>query len=70
MLPIEFWGLFVWVAGLGIFAHIAVLSSFVMLSYEHYLVRKDFTKIDRAFFTINGYLGIVFLILIILDKAV
>jgi 4-hydroxybenzoate polyprenyltransferase len=38
-----------------------------MLSYEHYLVHKDFTKIDRAFFTINGYLGIVFLALIIFD---
>ena len=60
-----FWGLFVWVAGLGIFAYIAVLSSLVMLSYEHYLVRKDFTQIDRAFFTVNGYLGIAFLILII-----
>jgi 4-hydroxybenzoate polyprenyltransferase len=40
-----------------------------MLSYEHYLVRKDFTKIDRAFFTVNGYLGIAFFILIILDKV-
>jgi 4-hydroxybenzoate polyprenyltransferase len=41
-----------------------------MLGYEHFLVRKDFTKIDRAFFTVNGYLGIVFFILIVLDKAV
>jgi 4-hydroxybenzoate polyprenyltransferase len=39
-----------------------------MLMYEHYLVRRDFTKIDRAFFTVNGYLGILFLILIILDR--
>ena len=70
MLTVLFWGLFVWVAGLGIFAFVAVLASAVMLSYEHYLVRKDFTQIDRAFFTVNGYLGIAFLILIILDKAV
>ena len=69
-LTVLFWALFVWVAGLGIFAFIAVVGSAVMLSYEHYLVRKDFTQIDRAFFTVNGYLGIVFLILIILDKAV
>ena len=65
-----FWALFVWSAGLDNFAWAAVLVSAIMLSYEHYLVRKDFTKIDRAFFTINGYLGIVFLTLIILDAMV
>ena len=65
---VVFWALFVWSAGLDNFAWAAVLVSAIMLSYEHYLVRKDFTKIDRAFFTINGYLGIVFLTLIILDR--
>lgn len=70
LLTIVFWALFVWVAGLGVFAYTAVLLSAVMLGYEHFLVRKDFTKIDRAFFTVNGYLGIVFFILIVLDKAV
>ena len=69
LLTIVFWGLFVAVAGLKIFAMLAVLFAFLMLSYEHYLVRKDFTKIDRAFFTINGYLGIVFFIFIVLDKV-
>lgn len=68
-LTVIFWTLFVWVAGLGIFAYIAVLASAVMLTYEHYLVRKDFTQIDRAFFTVNGYLGVAFLLLIIFDKV-
>jgi len=63
-----FWWMFVWAAGLGFFAWMAVAVSALMLGYEHYLVRKDFTKIDRAFFTVNGYLGIVFLVLIILDQ--
>ncbi|WP_422557601.1 menaquinone biosynthesis prenyltransferase MqnP [Sulfuricurvum sp.] len=67
---IVFWALFVSVAELGWFAGTAVLFSALMLSYEHYLVRKDFTQIDRAFFTINGYLGFVFIGLIILDKVV
>ncbi len=67
ILTILFWSLFVWSAGLGGFAWVAIVLSALMLSYEHYLVRKDFTKIDRAFFTINGYLGIVFLSLIIFD---
>jgi 4-hydroxybenzoate polyprenyltransferase len=65
-----FWWMFVWAADLGAFAWAAVAISAVMLGYEHYLVRKDFTKIDRAFFTVNGYLGIVFLLLIIADQWV
>ncbi len=67
VVTILFWTMFVWSAGLGSFAWLAVVLSASMLSYEHYLVRKDFTKIDRAFFTINGYLGIVFLVLIIFE---
>jgi 4-hydroxybenzoate polyprenyltransferase len=70
MLSVIFWALFVWTAGLGIFAFLAVILSAVMLGYEHKLVRKDFTQIDRAFFTVNGYLGIAFLVFIILDKVV
>ena len=62
-----FWILFTWAASLGAFAWIAIIASAAMLGYEHWLVRKDFTKIDRAFFTVNGYLGIVYLFLIMLD---
>lgn len=69
ILTVFFWAVFVWMAELGNFALLAVMLSGIMLSYEHYLVRKDFTQIDRAFFTVNGYLGIAFLLLIILDKA-
>ncbi len=68
-LTVLFWGLFVNVAGLGLFAVAAVIFAGLMLLYEHYLVRKDFTKIDRAFFTVNGYLGFIFIGLIILDKV-
>ena len=66
-LTILFWLLFVIEAKLGNLAFLAVIISAIMLKYEHYLVNKDFTKIDRAFFTVNGYLGIVFFILIVLD---
>ena len=69
LLTVIFWAMFVWVALLDIYAIMAVVLSAFMLSYEHYLVRKDFTKIDRVFFTVNGYLGIAFFILIILDKV-
>ncbi|HEX5710721.1 MAG TPA: menaquinone biosynthesis prenyltransferase MqnP [Sulfuricurvum sp.] len=69
-LTLLFWGLFVVAANLGIFGYAALLFSLVMLGYEHYLVRKDFTKIDRAFFTVNGYLGFVFFGCVILDKVI
>ena len=67
ILAIVFWTDFVVNAGLGFWAQLAILFSAIMLSYEHYLVNKDFTKIDKAFFTVNGYLGFVFLILIIVE---
>jgi 4-hydroxybenzoate polyprenyltransferase len=67
LLAVGFWIAFVVNAGLGIWADIAVLFAAVMLSYEHYIVNKDFTKIDKAFFTVNGYLGFVFILLIILE---
>jgi 4-hydroxybenzoate polyprenyltransferase len=66
-MTILLWSLFVQYAELGFFAMLAVGLSAIMLTYEHYLVNKDFTKIDRAFFTVNGYLGIMFLILIIME---
>ena len=69
-LAVLFWILFVWSADLGVFAFIAAFGSGVVLAYEQSLVRKDFTQIDRAFFTVNGYLGVAFFFLIILDKVV
>ena len=68
MLTVAFWFLFAITSGGSLFAYLAVIVSALMLSYEHYLVNKDFRKIDRAFFTVNGYLGIIFLILIIIDN--
>ena len=69
ILAIIFWTAFVWEAGLGTWAKIAVVFSAMMLMYEHYIVDKDFTKINKAFFTVNGYLGFVFILLIIVEVA-
>jgi len=68
-LALSFWAWFVFLAELGAWAWLAVVFSAVMLGYEHYIVNKDFTKIDKAFFTVNGYLGFVFLILIMIEVA-
>jgi 4-hydroxybenzoate polyprenyltransferase len=66
-LTVLFWLFFVIAYKGGIFAYIAIAVSMVMLYIEHRIVDKDFNKIDRAFFTINGYLGIVFFGFIVLD---
>ena len=65
---ILFWLLFVFTAQLGFFAYLGVLISAGFLWMEHRIVIKDFSKIDRAFFTLNGYLGIVFFIFILIDR--
>ena len=67
-LAVLFWTLFIWAAGLGFFAFFAAFGSALVLAYEQKLVRRDFTQIDRAFFTLNGYLGVAFFVLIILDR--
>lgn len=69
LLTVLLWWAFVASAHLGIFGYLSVIVSAAMLTYEHYLVNKDFSKIDKAFFTVNGYLGFVFFFLIILDVA-
>lgn len=67
LLAVAFWAAFVREAGLGLWAQLGVVFAAVMLGYEHFIVHKDFAKIDKAFFTVNGYLGFVFLILIIME---
>ncbi len=69
ILSVIFWVLFVIYAKLGFFAWLAVIISALTLWYEHKLVNRDYKNIPVAFFTLNGYLGIVFLICIILDKV-
>ena len=66
LLTLIFWSAFIILAFLNIWGVVAIIASAIMLGYEHYLVSKDFTKIDKAFFTVNGYLGFIFLILIII----
>ncbi len=62
-----FWLLFVIEANLSYISYFAVFVSVVILFFEHKIVRKDFTKIDKAFFMLNGYLGIIFFILVLID---
>jgi len=67
-LTIIFWLLFVIGADLGFWAYVAIVLSAGILFMEHKIVSKDFSKIDKAFFTLNGYLGIMFFIMIFIDR--
>jgi len=69
ILAVIFWFLFVVYAKLSFLSYLAVIISAGMLYYEHKLIKKDYKNIPKAFFDVNGILGIIFLILIILDKV-
>jgi 4-hydroxybenzoate polyprenyltransferase len=60
------------VAGLGlavgVFYWLGVLAVAVLLAYEHAIVRPDdLTRLDAAFFTVNGVISVVFSAFVALD---
>ena len=53
----------IWFAGVGVAA--------ALLLYEHSLVKEgDLSKLDAAFFTMNGVISMVFLGFVVLDRVV
>lgn len=69
LLTLIFWGAFLYRFGCGEIAYVGLGLCAMILGYEQYLVSKDFAHIPKAFFVSNGYLGFVFLIMMILDLA-
>jgi 4-hydroxybenzoate polyprenyltransferase len=69
ILTIVFWYLFVFYAHLGFFAYLALIISAGFLMYEQKLVRDNLDNIPKAFFDLNGYLGMIFFVCILLDKV-
>lgn len=66
-LSIVMWLLFAWsgdIGGIGIFG--IFICGFILF-LEHKIIRQDFNNVNRAFFTLNGYLGIVFFVFILWD---
>lgn len=58
----------VWSFGLGRFAVFGVVVVFGLLAYEHSLVSEnDLSKLNAAFFTMNGVIAVVFFIFIAAD---
>lgn len=53
---------------LGIIYLIGVLMTGALLAYEHTLVKpNDLSRVNRAFFTVNGYVSIFFFLAILAD---
>lgn len=67
VITIIFWSLFVIATHLKTFAWLGIITCAIILFFEHKIVNKDFSKINRAFFTLNGYLGIMFFLFIFFD---
>ena len=56
------------VFGLGNFAWIGLAMVFLLLAYEHSLVsRDDLSKLNAAFFTMNGIIAVVFWVFLAAD---
>ena len=56
-------------AGAGVLYFAGVLVAAVLLLYEHSLVRADdFSRLDAAFFTMNGVISIVFLGFVLTER--
>ncbi|MBV9452703.1 MAG: UbiA family prenyltransferase [Rubrobacter sp.] len=58
-------------AGLGLIYYLGVVVVAWLLCYEQSLVRKDdLSKLDMAFFTMNGLLSLVFFAFVLLDRGI
>jgi 4-hydroxybenzoate polyprenyltransferase len=58
-------------AGLGLVYYLGVVVVAWLLFYEHSLVRKDdLSKLDMAFFTMNGVISLIFFAFVLLDRAI
>lgn len=58
----------VWSFGLGKIAAAGVLAVLLLIGYEHSLVSKDdLSKLNAAFFTMNGVIAVVFFVFLAVD---
>jgi 4-hydroxybenzoate polyprenyltransferase len=61
----------VFLFGLGKFALVGVLAVAILLTYEHSLVSaRDLSKLNAAFFTMNGVISVVFFAFIAADLLI
>ncbi len=55
-------------ADMGVIYYLGVIILALFLSYEHSLIKEDdLSKLNKAFFTVNGYVSIIFFVFVLLD---
>ncbi|HZY57823.1 MAG TPA: hypothetical protein VFE09_08525, partial [Rubrobacteraceae bacterium] len=70
-LSVAFLVAFGFAAGLGVVYYLGIAVVAWLLFYEHSLVRKDdLSKLDMAFFTMNGVISLIFFAFVLLDRVV
>jgi 4-hydroxybenzoate polyprenyltransferase len=58
----------VWIFSLGVLTMAGVFAVLLLLLYEHSLVSKDdLSKLNAAFFTMNGIISVIFFVFLALD---
>ena len=58
-------------AGLGVIYYLGVVVVAWLLFYEQSLVKKgDLSKLDMAFFTMNGVISLIFFVFVLLDRVI
>src|SRR5436190_15092982 len=68
LLMLALLALLIFAFGLGPLAMIGVAAVLLLLAYEHSLVSKDdLSRLNAAFFTMNGVIAVVFFIFLALD---
>jgi 4-hydroxybenzoate polyprenyltransferase len=61
--------LFGYAAGFGIWYYVGVVAAALILAYEHRLVRPgDLSKLDAAFFTMNGVMSVTVFVFALVDR--
>ena len=66
---LAFLGLMVVIADSSLIAALGIVAVGALLAYEHSLVKEnDLSKLNMAFFTMNGIIAVVFAIFIVLDE--
>ncbi|MBW8840050.1 MAG: UbiA family prenyltransferase [Gemmatimonadetes bacterium] len=61
--------LFGWGAGFGAWYYLGVFATALILAYEHRLVRPgDLSRLDAAFFTMNGVMSLTVLAFALVDR--
>lgn len=63
-LAFVFWLLFAWQIGLNFIGFLGIVLCGIILCIEQIIIRINFNHINKAFFTLNGYLSVIFFIFV------